>query len=56
MQAGDARLDALLKKVQAAQGAAKTDAIVELLTALVDERKNACSASMSPPLNLRPGE
>ncbi len=38
MKASSARLDALVKKMNAAKGEAKTAAIAELLTALVEDR------------------
>ena len=40
MKANDAKLDDLVKKMNSATGAAKTDAIAALLTALVEDRKN----------------
>jgi hypothetical protein len=40
MRANDAKLDDLVKKMNSATGAAKTDAIAALLTALVEDRKN----------------
>ena len=39
MAASNARLDELLKKMNAAQGQAKVDAMAELLTALVQEHQ-----------------
>ena len=39
MTASDARIDALVKKMNAATGSKKTDAIAELLTALVQEHR-----------------
>jgi len=39
MMASDAKIDELVKKMNAAKGAAKTDAIAELLTALVQEHR-----------------
>lgn len=47
MHANDARLDQLVKKMQTANGAAKTEAIAELLTALVEDRKNTCEPMMA---------
>ena len=47
MHANDAKLDQLVARMQAAKGAAKTDAIAELLTALVDDRKNMCEPMMA---------
>src|SRR5262249_49081495 len=41
-----AKLDELLAKVKATTGAAKTDAMVELLTALVQDKKD-CEAKMA---------
>jgi hypothetical protein len=40
MTASDAKLDELVKKMNAAQGQAKVDAIAELLTALVQDRRH----------------
>ena len=40
MKAKQDTLDAMVKKMNAAKGAEKTDAIAELLTALVQEHKN----------------
>ena len=40
MKASGARLEALVKKMNAAKGEAKTDAIAELLTALVEDRRH----------------
>ena len=40
------KLDRLLKKMQSAKGAAKTDAMAELLTALVQDR-HACEPMMA---------
>ena len=39
MAASDARIDALVTKMNAATGSKKTDAIAELLTALVEEHR-----------------
>ena len=39
MMASDAKIDELVKKMNAAKGAAKTDAIAELLTALVQDHR-----------------
>jgi len=39
MKASDAKIDELVKKMNAAKGAAKTDAIAELLTALVQDHR-----------------
>ena len=40
MKASGARLEALVKKMNAAKGEAKTEAIAELLTALVEDRRH----------------
>jgi hypothetical protein len=45
MMASDAKLDALVTRMNDAKGAAKTDAIAELLTAIVQEH-HAMGASM----------
>jgi hypothetical protein len=47
MRANDAKLDELVKKMQSAKGTAKTDAIAELLAALVDDRKTGCEPMMA---------
>src|SRR5512138_1782604 len=41
MKANDARLEDLVQKMNAATGAAKTDAMAQLVTALVEDRRNA---------------
>jgi hypothetical protein len=51
MKARDAKLDALVQKMNAAKGAAKTDAMAELLTALVEERQ-AMRSSMMGMMNM----
>jgi hypothetical protein len=47
MRANDAKLDELVKKMQAAKGTAKTDAAADLLAALVEDRKNTCEPMMA---------
>src|SRR5437667_10202667 len=47
MKATDSKLDALMKKMNAAKGSAKTDAITELLTALVEDRRTTCEPMMA---------
>ena len=47
MKTNDAKLDDLVKKMNAATGAAKTDAMAQLLTALVEDRHNACEPMMA---------
>jgi hypothetical protein len=37
----------LVKKMNEAKGSAKTDAIAELLTALVEDRRNTCEPMMT---------
>ena len=46
MKAKDAKLEALVQKMNAAKGAAKTEAMAELLTTLVEERKAMHSSMM----------
>ena len=46
MKKSNARLDELVAKMNAAKGAAKTDAIADLLTAMVNDR-HACEAMMA---------
>jgi len=46
MKKSKARLDELVTRMNAATGAAKTDAIAELLTAMVSD-KEACEAMMA---------
>ena len=47
MKAADPKLDALVQKMNAAKGTAKTDAIAELLTALVEDRRTNCEPMMA---------
>jgi hypothetical protein len=47
MHANDAKLDQLVAKMKATTGAAKTEAMAELLTALVEDRKNTCEPMMA---------
>ena len=47
MHANDARLEQLVTKMRAATGAARTDAMAELLTALVEDRKHGCEPMMA---------
>jgi hypothetical protein len=47
MKSNDAKLDELLKKMNAATGPAKTEAIAQLLTAIVEDRRNACEPMMA---------
>ena len=47
MKTADAKLDALVKKMNEAKGAAKTDAIAELLTALVNDRRTVGEPMMA---------
>jgi hypothetical protein len=47
MMASDAKLDALVKTMNVAKGAAKTDAIAELLTALVQDHQTMRRSMMS---------
>ena len=51
MKARDAKLEALVVKMNAAKGAEKTDAMAELLTALVQERQ-AMRSSMMGMMNM----
>jgi hypothetical protein len=55
MKASDAKLDGLVKKMNAASGPAKVDAIAELLTALVDERRMSMEPMMSNMMNMMGG-
>jgi hypothetical protein len=48
------KLDALVKKMNAAKGAAKTDAIAEVLTALVEEHR-ACQPMMANMMKMMQG-
>jgi hypothetical protein len=57
MKATGPELDALVKKMNAASGSAKTDAMAELLTALVNDRRNTCEpmmADMAAMMNMMP--
>jgi hypothetical protein len=47
MRANDAKIDQLLAKMRAATGAAKTDAVAELVTVLLEERKSVCEPMMA---------
>lgn len=47
MTASNAKLDALVKKMNAAKGSAKTDAIAELLTAIVQEHHTMQGSMMT---------
>jgi len=47
MKTNDATLDELVKKMNAATGPAKTEAIAQLLTAIVEDRRNACEPMMA---------
>jgi Domain of unknown function (DUF4342) len=47
MMASAAKLEELVKKMNAAQGAAKTDAMAELLTALVENHRTMCGPMMA---------
>jgi hypothetical protein len=47
MRANDAKIDELVKKMQAAKGAAKTDAIADVVAALAEDRKNAYEPMMA---------
>jgi hypothetical protein len=47
MKANDAKLSELVTKMNAATGSAKTDAMAQLLTALVEDRRNACEPMMT---------
>ncbi len=52
MMASDAKLEALVKKMNAAQGAAKTDAMAELLTALVENHRTMCGPMMAKMMSM----
>ncbi len=47
MKANDEKLDALVQKMNAATGGAKADAMAELLTALVDDRRHGYEPMMA---------
>ncbi len=47
MMTSDAKIDELVKKMNAAKGAAKTDAIAELLTALVQDHRSMRGSMMT---------
>jgi hypothetical protein len=58
MKAAGLRLDGLVKKMNAATGAAKTEAMAELLTALVEQHRMACEGMMAdkaPMMNMMGG-
>jgi len=52
MKATDAKLVALVQKMNEAKGSAKTDAIAELLAALVDDRRNMCEPMMASMMSM----
>ena len=52
MMASDAKIDELVKKMNAATGAAKTDAIAELLTALVQDHRMMRGSMMTNMSNM----
>jgi hypothetical protein len=47
MMASDAKLDELVKRMNAAKGAAKVDAMAELLTALIENQRATCGPMMA---------
>ena len=47
MMSRQAQLDELLKKMNAAQGTAKTDAMAELLNVLVENHRTMCGPMMA---------
>jgi hypothetical protein len=47
MHANDAKIDELVKKMQSAKGAAKTDAIADVVAALAEDRKNTHEPMMA---------
>ncbi|MDO8794930.1 MAG: hypothetical protein Q7J25_09965 [Vicinamibacterales bacterium] len=51
MKAADAKLDALVQAMNAAKGAAKTDAIAALLTTIVEQQR-AMHSSMGPMMHM----
>jgi hypothetical protein len=57
MRANDQKLDELLQKMNGAQGAAKVDAIAELLTTLVQDRRTMLDSmsNMSMMMNMMGG-
>ena len=57
MKASGARIDTLVKKMNAATGDAKTEAIAELLTALVEDRRHheSMMANMSGMMSMMHG-
>jgi uncharacterized coiled-coil protein SlyX len=57
MKANGARLDALVEKMREARGAARIDAMEELLTALVEERRDCerMMADMPSMMNMMDG-
>ena len=52
MAANDRKLDALVKKMSAAQGAAKVDAMAELLTTLVQDHRMMGERMMMMKMNM----
>jgi hypothetical protein len=52
MMAKDAKLEELVRKMNTARGSAKTDAIAELLTALVDNHRTMCGPMMANKMSM----
>jgi hypothetical protein len=52
MKATDTRLDELVKKMNAAKGSAKVDAIAEVVTALVEDRRTASEPMMGDMMSM----
>lgn len=55
MKANDAKLDDLVKKMNAATGAAKADAIAAVRTPLVEDRKHNCEPMMANMMSMMGG-
>ena len=56
MRANDAKFDELVKKMRAASGTARIDAMAELLTALVEERKAGREPMMPNKMKMMEGK
>jgi len=52
MMAKDVKLEELVKKMNTAKGSAKTDAIAEVLTALVDNHRTMCGPMMANKMSM----
>jgi hypothetical protein len=52
MMSSDAKLDELVKKMNAAKGDTKVDAMAELLTTLVENQRSTCGPMMADMMSM----